>query len=361
MKFKSLAVAVLVATMGMAAVPAYAADTVSSKILVDEVTAHTGYDVQSTIEIESPTTVFCSGSCSLTVSARFANSNPWSSPTLSLITSNGNTLGSVYLSTSGRTNWQTLTFYFSASSNLDVTFHVYDTASYKMYLGNRKFTRVQAGATPDSPEPSLNWPAGTSTGTTLSARFGSGLFRFLDAYMPDQLVTSAACTNVPLWIQPRDISTGAPKTDSSVVTIGLAWTVNGGEVVSAGYDDSSWAKGAPTSLSVKVCGLNPRQGFVNTVSIYMAGIYPGQENVDAGSAEISVTGEVLYKSINCLKGKVIKTLTAANPTCPAGYSKTTIKPVNGQLPPTTISCVKGFVVKKVTGILPSCPAGYRKR
>ena len=361
MKFKALAVAVLVAAFGFVAPSAQAADTLSSKILVNEVTTHTGYDAQSTIEIESPSIVFCSGSCTLSVSARFANPNPWSSPMISLVTSGGQSISSAYLQSSSRTNYQTLNFYFSTNTNLDVTFHVVDTGTYKMFSGNRKLTRIQAGATPPSETPNLTWPTGVTAGATLNARFGNGLFRFVDAYLPSQMTTASNCIDVPIWVQPRDISTGAPKTDSSVLTIGLSFVVNGGSPTSASYSDAYWNKGVPTLVVNNVCGLLNRLGAENTVEVHLTATYRGQSQADGGAAAFIVTGQVSYKSINCLKGPNIKTITAANPVCPAGYAKTNIIPVNGHVPASAISCIKGFSVKRVTGILPTCPAGWRKR
>lgn len=361
MKFKALAVAAILVATGLMAPPAQAADTLNSKFLVDEVTSRTGYDRQSTIEIESPPIIFCSGSCNLSVQARFTNNNPWSSPVFSLINSGGMTLATATMSAVNRTNWQTLNFSFSANSNMDVTFHIVDTSAYKMYSGMRKLTRVQAGATPSSSTPDLTWPAGSSTGSVLSSIFGGGRFRFLDVYLPDQLDTAASCAQIPIWFQPRDISTGGPRTENGTLFIGVAFSVNGGPVSSLSYSDASWVKGVPTKVSAEVCGLIYKQGATNTVDVTMSAIYPGQSASDGASGSITVNGTIAYNSINCLKGKYIKTINAANPVCPAGFKKTNIKPVNGMVPPSTISCVKGFTVKKVTGVLPSCPPGYRKR
>lgn len=361
MKFKALAVAAILVATGLMAPPAQAADTLNSKFLVDEVTSRTGYDRQSTIEIESPPIVFCSDSCNLSVQARFTNSNPWSSPTFSLINSGGMTLASAYMSSGNRTNWQTLNFNFSANSNMDVTFHIVDTAAYKMFSGSRKLTRVQAGATPSSPEPYLTWPSGSRTGSVMSASFGGGRFRFLDAYLPDQLDANSSCARIPIWFQPRDISTGAPRTENGLLSIGLALQVNGGPITTSSYSDAGWNKGVPTQVTPEVCGLIYKQGAINTVDISLSAIYPGQNASPDSDGSVMLNGTVAYNSINCLKGKYIKTINAANPVCPSGYKKTNIKPVNGMVPPSTISCVKGFTVKKVTGVLPSCPAGYRKR
>jgi hypothetical protein len=361
MKFKALAVAAILVATGLMAPPAQAADTLRSKFLVDEVTSRTGYDRQSTIEIESPQIIFCSGSCNLSVQARFTNNNPSSSPVFSLINSGGTTLATATMNASNRTNWQTLNFSFSANSNMDVTFHIVDTAAYKMFSGSRKLTRVQAGSTPSSPEPYLTWPNGSSTGSVMSSTFGSGRFRFLDAYLPDQIDTAGSCAQIPIWFQPRDISTGAPKMDNGSLSIGLAFQVNGGPVTSVSYSDSSWVKGAPTKVLPEVCGLVYKQGSTNIVDVTLSAIYPGQSASSGSDGSVTVNGTVVYNSINCLKGKYIKTINAANPVCPAGYKRTNIKPVNGMVPPSTISCVKGFTVKKVTGVLPSCPAGYRKR
>lgn len=361
MKFKALAVAAILVATGLMAPPAQAADTLNSKFLVDEVTSRTGYDRQSTIEIESPPIIFCSGSCNLSVQASFVNLNPLSSPTISLINAGGTTVATAYMSAGNRTNWQTLNFSFSANSNMDVTFHIFDTSAYKMFSGNRKFTRIQAGATPSSSVPDLNWPTGSGTGSVLSSTFGGGRFRFLDAYLPDQLDTAGTCAQLPIWFQPRDISTGAPRQENGTLFIGLALSVNGGPITSVSYSDASWVKGVPTKVSPEVCGLTYKQGATNTVDVTLSAIYPGQSASAGSEASVTVTGTVAYNSINCLKGKYIKTINAANPVCPAGYKKTNIKPVNGMIPPSTISCVKGFTVKRVTGVLPSCPPGYRKR
>ncbi len=361
MKFKALAVAAILVATGLMAPPAQAADTLSSKFLVDEVTSRSGYDRQSTIEIESPPIIFCSGSCNLSVQARFTNNNPSSSPIFSLINSGGMTLAAATLFAGNRTNWQTLNFSFSANSNMDVTFHIVDTAAYKMFSGSRKLTRVQAGATPSSPEPDITWPNGSSTGSVLSSTFGSGRFRFLDAYLPDQIDSSASCVQIPIWLQPRDISTGGPRMETGTLSIELAFSVNGGPASSISYSDASWVKGVPTKVSPEVCGLIYKLGATNSVEVSLSAIYPGQNASADSYGAVTVSGTVTYNSINCLKGKYIRTINAANPVCPSGYKKTNIKPVNGMVPPSTISCVKGFAVKKVTGVLPSCPPGYRKR
>jgi hypothetical protein len=244
---------------------------------------------------------------------------------------------------------------------MDVTFHIVDTAAYKMFSGNRKLTRIQAGATPSSPEPDLTWPNGSSTGSVLSSTFGGGRFRFLDAYLPDQLYANSSCARIPIWFQPRDISTGAPRMENGPLSIGLALQVNGGPIATSSYSDASWNKGVPTQVTTEVCGLISKLGATNTVDISLSAIYPGQNASADSDGSVTLTGTVAYNSINCLKGKYIRTINAANPFCPAGYKKTNIKPVNGMVPPSTISCVKGFTVKRFTGVLPSCPPGYRKR
>jgi hypothetical protein len=361
MRFKLASAVLLVGVLGFSSQAALADDTLLSKFLVSENASHVGYDAQSSIEITSPPVVYCSGACSLTVNARFTDSNPWSSPYVTLITSGGTTLASAYLSTSGRTNWQPLTFSFSATSNLDVTFHIADTAAYKMYSGLRKLTRIQAGQTPPSKDPDLTWPTGTTTGTNLNSTFGNGLFRFLDTYVPDRLTTSATCANIPVWFQPRDISTGLPKTDSTALSVSVDYEINGTRVASQSFTDASWSKGVPTLVTNQVCGLNNKLGVSNDVNVIVQATYSGQYVSQLNQASVQVLGETNFTSINCLKGKYIKSVSAERPVCPAGWAKTTITPVNGMLPPTTISCVKGFTLKRVTGVLPSCPAGYRRK
>lgn len=361
MRIKLALAFLLAGILGLSSQAAMAEDTLLSKFLVSENSSHVGYDAQSSIEITSPSVIYCSGTCTLTANARFTDSNPWSSPYITLITSGGSTLSSAYLSTSGRTNWQTLTFSFNATSTVDVTFHIADTAAYKMFSGLRKLTRVQAGQTPSSQDPDLSWPTGTSTGSVLSSTFGNGLFRFLDTYIPDRLNTSSSCANIPVWFQPRDISTGLPKTDSNAISISIDYEVNGNRAGSQGYSDVGWTKGAPTLVNNQVCGLNNKFGFANDVNVIIKATYSGQSVSQSKQASVQVLGTTNFASINCLKGKYIKSVSAERPVCPAGWVKTNITPVNGMLPPTTISCVKGFTIKKVTGVLPSCPAGYRRK
>jgi hypothetical protein len=68
----------------------------------------------------------------------------------------------------------------------------------------------------------------------------------------------------------------------------------------------------------------------------------------AAAAAAAIQGKP--KTITCLKGNQVRTVTGVNPRCPAGFKIQK-----------TIVCVKDKEVQRVSAVAPRCPAGFKKR
>ncbi len=362
---KVATLALTVALCGFTPTAAEAKTTVSTLWLTEKFPV-AGYDKISTIEIQHPTKVFCEPGayCSFTVQARFTNPKPLSSPSIELLTAQGVSYTSTYMSSVYTTNWQNLTFSASYKANTEVTFGIQNSTRYSSDA-QRYFTSIVTGPTPAK---TLHSPIGDETVEAWQSAnmMLTSNMRFATAWMPSSMNTAESCIRVPLHAAAVDYLTGnfASFTDAGAVSVSLSLSVNGYQAsTSFGSGANAWQTGQVTSSTIQLCGLNPRSGVTNDVSISVSGTYRDGEisKTSSGQFGFPVTGTSIYTSINCLKGKTIKVVTAAKPVCPAGYAKTNLKVVNGKLAPTTITCVKGFLVKRVTGVLPSCPSGYRRK
>ena len=326
------------------------------------------YDKVSTIEIKHPKRVFCNAntSCYVDVQARFTNTKPASSPTIDLITNLGTKIASDWMSSYQGTNWQTLSFYGTFSSNTEVTFNIQSSTLYSSDA-QRYFTSVITGPTPDAAFYFDN-PSSDSVTNWQSYNFLIGQqVIFAGIIFPLEAQTSSTCLTIPVAAAPLDVVTGKQSgiDTSGLVSVQAGFSIDGERVDSVFFGGSGnpWSSSRQTESSVELCGLNPQSGRVTNVTVVIEATYKDDSysKTSAGSYDMSVVGSSVYTTINCLKGKTVRVVTAARPVCPAGYAKTSLKVVNGKLAPTSITCVKGFLVKRVTGVLPSCPAGYRRK
>ena len=178
--------------------------------------------------------------------------------------------------------------------------------------------------------------------------------------------SASACVDVPIYALAVDPVTGdfASLDTAASTSVGMEMTT-ATDSASTVFSPSSnpWQTGKASSTETRICGINPQDGMTTEIDVALEGNFKDGEisKQSTGQHTITVTRTSIYTSINCLKGKTVRVVSAAKPVCPAGYAKTNLKVVNGKLAPTTITCVKGFLTKRVTGVLPSCPAGYRRK
>jgi hypothetical protein len=70
-------------------------------------------------------------------------------------------------------------------------------------------------------------------------------------------------------------------------------------------------------------------------------------------------GKLVLTTIKCLRGVDVINVTAPVPSCPGGYTRTTLPTRVGKIK-STITCVKGLNAIKVNNFNPKCPVGFRE-
>lgn len=179
---------------------------------------------------------------------------------------------------------------------------------------------------------------------------------------PTSLETKTSCATFPVTVSTPSASI-RPDVDLQAYLVFLEDPLV--EPVFFSTANNTWnTKSATSTLNLKVCNLDISGGVSNQVEIgfmVVSNKGGGLEFVDHVSDYLKITGAAPTSQIACVKGSKAVVVTATNPKCPAGFTKSNIPVVNGKLRTTTITCVKGLSLKKVTGVFPSCPSGFRRQ
>lgn len=330
-------------------------------------------DLTSTIEVQHDSSYTClssnySGgvSCSISVQARFTNANPSDGVTLELQDSGGASLNSNYLSSYDK-GWKTLNYTVSTASSMNVKFGIASSSLFNVTGSSPQNIYLFAGPTPTPATFEPIWDSNVEASGMTYSTMVDERFRFLEVYYPTQMNLKTKCFDYQVFVRPINLVTGGEAGSSFTSKAQFTFTItdpndyfesNLGEMTLL-PEAVSWSATGPTEIRVPTCGGSDKKDSVREFSLNVDYEVTGLAS-DTYDVSFSTVGTLKYKILNCLKGKSVKVISAAAPSCPSGYSPTKLKVVGGKLAPTSIRCQKGLNVKKISGVLPSCPAGWRK-
>ena len=190
---------------------------------------------------------------------------------------------------------------------------------------------------------------------------------FAQYLLPLEINTSGKCVEFPFFVGAVDYFTGKPASAELRKDITLTVSVRNPDgslsmTKTLSENQGTWSRESTTEVNLKACGLNEKAGEYNSVEVEGNAtlVYQGSKYTVPFASSIGVIGVMKFVEIVCVKGTTAKFVSARNPVCPKGWSKSNIVVKNGVMQKSTIRCVKGLTVRKVTAVVPVCPSGYRK-
>lgn len=343
--------------------PAHAASLTTSFTIQEYTWDDSGTEM--TLEIQHPSKIICANAsyCSISVKYRYIDAFTDFGYFAYLKDSSGHQ-GSLYATdTSGEWVSAKVTVWnLSTISDVKLSWEL-SLGIDKLVSSDIKYTLVKnTPATQGYVLPTV-WPTNTISSTSWTGKL-RGVFPFVQVAMGTSLNANAKCQKVRIVAAPIDVINGYSASNKDDYTVSVAiYDQFGSEVSKTQFASGTWSSEDESQAEAQLCGVKDQKGKVTNFStkVNYSMIYEGVTYSGTGSGNLVFKGLNKYTKINCLKGSKVKVVKAFKPKCPAGYKKTKLKVVGGQLAPTTIVCAKGLQTKKITGVLPGCPAGWKRR
>lgn len=359
-------------------------DTVQRRFVTREVNNYN-------VNLNHPTVVICGESSSFFSTCSFRVSASWAGPlfesfelfseTVRLVRISDRTLldtDFIFLSTSSSSSSDTLDFSFSISSlstqnglnqyQLEIT-----DAGTGQVLRPLGASSIQIIRGPNSYGQELRF---SSPDAALSAPTRSTVFRggtsanpnwilWQYAY-PTQVSVRQACAVIPFFVAPQSMVDGSLDDPTTKAAADATFTVYGSdglirEKVSVNGSRGDWFSVAGgNKVDLKVCGLRTQRGIQETLRVQIDLRYDAfnQESTFSTSANIQLTGSLVFTRINCFRGEEGQVINAHQPTCPEGWTQTKAKVRDGRVEMKTVNCLAGRDLRVVRAPEPKCPEGY---